>query len=81
MGKEKKKQSDQIIFSVREKRSDIKYLDMAIKLLGWKDRSDWYRAMKRETIAKAKLLPLMAKENALEESRELLKELNEQEED
>jgi metal-responsive CopG/Arc/MetJ family transcriptional regulator len=41
-------------FQVRDTAEELKKLDEAIKALGYKDRADWYRDMKRQTIAKAK---------------------------
>lgn len=40
-------------FHVRETEEGLKKLDEAIRILGYKDRSDWYRDMKRQTIWKA----------------------------
>lgn len=40
-------------FQVRDTEEDLKKLDEAIKLLGYKDRADWYRDMKRKSIAAA----------------------------
>lgn len=41
-------------FQVRETEQELKKLDEAIKVLGYKDRADWYRDMKRNTINKIK---------------------------
>ena len=35
---------------VRDTKEELAKLDEAIKILGYKDRSDWYRSMKRQTI-------------------------------
>ncbi|MEG2609132.1 MAG: hypothetical protein RSA91_00490 [Bacilli bacterium] len=37
-------------FQVRETEEDLKKLDAAIKKLGYKDRADWYRDMRRKTL-------------------------------
>ncbi len=37
-------------FTVRETQEELEKLDKAIKELGYKDRADWYRDMKRKTI-------------------------------
>ncbi|WP_156946305.1 hypothetical protein [Clostridium akagii] len=37
-------------FQVRDTEENLKKLDEAIKILGFKDRADWYREMKRRTI-------------------------------
>ncbi|AND86352.1 hypothetical protein GTH52_15230 (plasmid) [Clostridium tyrobutyricum] len=37
-------------FQVRDTEEELKKLDEAIKKLGYKDRADWYRDMKRKTI-------------------------------
>lgn len=39
-------------FQVRDTEDELKKLDEAIKELGYKDRADWYRDMKRKTICK-----------------------------
>ena len=41
-------------FQVRDTAEELKKLDDAIKELGYKDRADWYRDMKRQTIQKVK---------------------------
>lgn len=41
-------------FQVRETEEELKKLDEALKKLGYKDRADWFRDMKRKTIEKAK---------------------------
>lgn len=41
-------------FQVRDTEEELKKLDEAIQKLGYKDRADWYRDMKRQTIQKAK---------------------------
>jgi metal-responsive CopG/Arc/MetJ family transcriptional regulator len=43
-----------IFFLTRETAEGLNELDAAAFALGYKDRSDWYRDMKRQTIAKAK---------------------------
>lgn len=42
-------------FQVRDTEEELKRLDEAIKKLGYKDKADWYRDMKRKTIQEAKL--------------------------
>jgi metal-responsive CopG/Arc/MetJ family transcriptional regulator len=39
-------------FQVRDSEEELQKLDKAIKKLGYKDRADWYRDMKRKTLAK-----------------------------
>ncbi len=39
--------------NIRETKEELEKLDKALKVLGYKDRSDWYRDMKRQTIWKA----------------------------
>lgn len=46
--------ADNSRFQVRDTDSELEKLDEAIKKLGFKDRADWYRDMKRKTIEKAK---------------------------
>jgi len=41
-------------FQVRDTEEELRKLDKAIQGLGYKDRADWYRDMKRQTIFKAK---------------------------
>ncbi len=41
-------------FQVRDTAEQLEKLDKAIKALGYKDRADWYRDMKRKAIAEAK---------------------------
>lgn len=41
-------------FQVRETEEELNKLDEAIKVLGYKDRSDWFRDMKRKTIELSK---------------------------
>lgn len=41
-------------FQVRDSEEELKKLDEAIKKLGYKDRSDWYRDVKRKTIELSK---------------------------
>lgn len=41
-------------FTVRDSEEDLLLLDEAIKELGYKDRADWYRDMKRKTIELSK---------------------------
>jgi metal-responsive CopG/Arc/MetJ family transcriptional regulator len=38
---------------VSDTAEELKKLDEAIAKLGYKDRADWYRDMKRQTLAKA----------------------------
>lgn len=40
-------------FQVRDTEEGLHKLDEALKILGYKDRADWYRDMKRKTIEKA----------------------------
>jgi hypothetical protein len=40
-------------FQVRDTEEELKKLDEAIKKLGYKDKADWYRDMKRKAIEKA----------------------------
>lgn len=40
-------------FQVRDTEEELQKLDEAIKKLGYKDRADWYRDMKRQTINKS----------------------------
>mgnify|MGYP000975601619 FL=1 len=40
-------------FQVRDTAEELEKLDKAIKKLGYKDRADWYRDMKRQTIRQA----------------------------
>jgi len=42
-------------FRIRESEEELQKLDEAIEKLGYKDRADWYRDMKRKTIERAKL--------------------------
>jgi len=44
-------------FQVRDSEEELKKLDQAIRKLGYKDRADWYREMKRKTIEKAYKTP------------------------
>lgn len=45
-------------FQVRDTEDGLKKLDEAIAKLGYKDRADWYRDMKRKTIEKSnKIVP------------------------
>lgn len=37
-------------FQVRDTAEELDKLDKAIRKLGYKDRADWYRDMKRQTI-------------------------------
>jgi metal-responsive CopG/Arc/MetJ family transcriptional regulator len=41
-------------FQVRDTAEELKKLDEAIKRLGYKDRADWYRDMKRQAIQKSR---------------------------
>lgn len=49
-------------FSIREEREELEKLDKALKVLGYKDRSDWYRDMKRKAIREAEELTIKRKE-------------------
>ncbi|MFA5305923.1 MAG: hypothetical protein WC365_00590 [Candidatus Babeliales bacterium] len=40
-------------FQVRDTEEELKKLDEAITKLGYKDRADWYRDAKRDTMKKA----------------------------
>lgn len=40
-------------FSVRDTEPELKKLEKAIKILGYKDKADWYRDMKRLTIERS----------------------------
>lgn len=40
-------------FQVRDTQEELEKLDEAIKKLGYKDKADWYRDMKRKTIQEA----------------------------
>ncbi len=40
-------------FQVRDTQEELEKLDKAIKKLGYKDRADWYRDKKRQTIREA----------------------------
>ena len=40
-------------FSVRESVQELKKLDKALKILGYRNRADWYRELKRKTIREA----------------------------
>jgi len=42
-----------IRFQVRDTAEELEKLDKAIHKLGYKDRADWYRDMKRQTIRQA----------------------------
>ncbi len=42
-----------IRFQVRDTQEELEKLDKAIKALGYKDRADWYRDMKRQVIRQA----------------------------
>jgi metal-responsive CopG/Arc/MetJ family transcriptional regulator len=42
-------------FQVRDTEKELKKLDEAIKKLGYKDRADWYRDMKRKAIKEAEI--------------------------
>ncbi|MBV4423303.1 hypothetical protein [Clostridium tyrobutyricum] len=41
-------------FQVRDTEEELEKLDEAIKKLGYKDRADWYRDMKRKTIQESR---------------------------
>lgn len=43
-------------FQIRDTEEELNKLDEAIKKLGYKNRGDWYRDMKRQTIKEAKQL-------------------------
>ena len=49
----KLKMADNSRFQVRDTEKELKKLDEALKNLGYKDRADWYRDMKRKTIKEA----------------------------
>jgi len=40
-------------FQVRDTEEELAKLDEAINKLGYKDRADWYRDMKRKTVQEA----------------------------
>jgi metal-responsive CopG/Arc/MetJ family transcriptional regulator len=42
--------ADNTRFQVRDTQEELEKLDKAIHKLGYKDRADWYRDMKRQTI-------------------------------
>ncbi|MBU3173383.1 hypothetical protein [Clostridium estertheticum] len=42
--------ADNSRFQVRDTEEELKKLDESFKKLGYKDRADWYRDMKRKTI-------------------------------
>lgn len=42
--------------TIRETKEELAKLDEAIHKLGYKDRADWYRDMKRKTIREAELI-------------------------
>ena len=46
---------DNTRFQVRDTAEELKKLDEAIKALGYKDRADWYRDMKRQAVNKAEI--------------------------
>lgn len=41
-------------FQVRETEEELQKLDEALKVLGYKDRADWFRDMKRKAIELSK---------------------------
>jgi metal-responsive CopG/Arc/MetJ family transcriptional regulator len=45
--------ADNTRFQARDTQEELEKLDKAIKTLGYKDRADWYRDMKRQTIRQA----------------------------
>jgi metal-responsive CopG/Arc/MetJ family transcriptional regulator len=45
--------ADNIRFQVRDTEQELEKLDKAIHKLGYKDRADWYRDMKRQAIRQA----------------------------
>ena len=45
--------ADNTRFQVRDTEQELEKLDKAIRKLGYKDRADWYRDMKRQTIRQA----------------------------
>jgi hypothetical protein len=46
--------AEQAKFQVRETQEEMKKLDAALKVLGYKDRADWYREIKRKTLELAR---------------------------
>lgn len=42
-------------FQVRDDKEEIEKLEKAIKKLGYKNKGDWYREMKRKAIKEAEL--------------------------
>lgn len=44
---------DEHRFTVRETMEELEKLDKALKVLGYKNRADWYREKKREAIKEA----------------------------
>lgn len=46
--------ADNSRFQVRDTEEELNKLDKAIKELGYKDRADWYRDIKRKTIEMVK---------------------------
>lgn len=42
-------------FQVRDDKDEIEKLEKAIKKLGYKNKGDWYRDMKRKAIKEAEL--------------------------
>jgi metal-responsive CopG/Arc/MetJ family transcriptional regulator len=47
--------AENIRFQVRDTEQELEKLDKAIKTLGYKDRADWYRDMKRQAIRQANI--------------------------
>jgi adenylate cyclase len=43
-----------LLQKLQETEEELKKLDEAIRILGYKDRADWYRDMKRKAIAESK---------------------------
>lgn len=46
--------AENVRFQVRDTNEELEKLDKAIRKLGYKDRADWYRDMKRQAIRQAK---------------------------
>lgn len=45
--------ADEGRFQTRDTKEELAKLDAAIKILGYKDRADWYRDMKKQAIRAA----------------------------
>jgi metal-responsive CopG/Arc/MetJ family transcriptional regulator len=46
--------ADNTRFQARDTEEELQKLDEALRKLGYKDRADWYRDMKRQTIKQSK---------------------------